>query len=388
MRIDLFYKKEFDLPIWNFFFEALTYSSLAARNMLGQFFDIAGFSPIEIGYLMAMIPVFALVSNPLWFRIGSKITDKNAFTIVSISSGFLFWLVYLSKNFIFGLIAVAAFSFFFSAVVPLGESLMMVSVKKHGGAFGRIRLFGTVGFAITALLLSGLVKWGFIWYFIVTSISLFLAPFVINVTLTGKGTENKKLNVSSVRNGNLFTFVIMIIGMTFGITLGSFHNTFFPVLSRQLGYDKSFVGLIYAFMAFTEVPFLFFAERIIKKMGNFNVLITGIFASALRVLLITYVTEMMALFLIESLHGLTYILMYYALFNYIHFKLPEKYLVNAQSLFWLVSSGLTYILGSIVGGYLIEFFNTLAGFRIMGFMGFAATGVIVLISIMFKRKTA
>jgi len=347
LRIDLFYKKEFDLPIWNFFFEALTYSSLAARNMLGQFFDIAGFSPIEIGYLMAMIPVFALVSNPLWFRIGSKITDKNAFTI-----------------------------------------LMMVSVKKHGGAFGRIRLFGTVGFAITALLLSGLVKWGFIWYFIVTSISLFLAPFVINVTLTGKGTENKKLNVSSVRNGNLFTFVIMIIGMTFGITLGSFHNTFFPVLSRQLGYDKSFVGLIYAFMAFTEVPFLFFAERIIKKMGNFNVLITGIFASALRVLLITYVTEMMALFLIESLHGLTYILMYYALFNYIHFKLPEKYLVNAQSLFWLVSSGLTYILGSIVGGYLIEFFNTLAGFRIMGFMGFAATGVIVLISITFKRKTA
>ena len=64
----------------------------------------------------------------------------------------------------------------------------------------------------------------------------------------------------------------------------------------------------------------------LKLLGDAVVaIITGIFASALRVLLITYVTEMMALFLIESLHGLTYILMYYALFNYIHFKLPEKY---------------------------------------------------------------
>ncbi|OAA29740.1 hypothetical protein AT15_01520 [Kosmotoga arenicorallina S304] len=372
----------------NFFFEAITYSSLAARNMLGQFYDIAGFSPIEIGYLMAMIPLIALISNPFWFRVGSKITDKKAFLIVSISSGILFWFIYLSDDFIPGLISVTLFSFFFSAAVPLGDSLMMASVKKHGGAFAKIRLFGTIGFAATALLLGGLVKWGFIWYFVVASASLFIAPLLLTPTSQSKVKTFKKPIISPVYDGNLFTFTIMIIGMIFGITLNSFHNTFFPVLSRQLGYEKSFVGIVYGLMAVTEIPFLLFAEKIIKKFGNLSVLIVGMFASALRVLLITYVTEMIPLLLIESLHGLTYILMYYTLFNYMHFRLHEKYLVNAQSIFWVLSSGVTYILGSIIGGYIIEFLNTLIAFRIMGYAGFAATGMILLIFILFRRKIA
>ncbi|ACR79933.1 MFS transporter [Kosmotoga olearia] len=374
--------------IWDFIFEALTYSSFAARSMLGQFFDIAGFSPVEIGYLVAMLPLVALISNPFWFRVGSRITDKKAFIIVSLISGFLFWPIYISRNFILGLISIAAFSFFFSAVVPLGDSLMMASIKKHGGTFDKIRLFGTIGFSITALLLSYLVKWGFIWYFIVASISLFIAPIVINIKRKNNKKIQEKPKTVFIRNGNLFTFVLMTVGMIFGVTLGSFHNTFFPVLSREMGYDKSVVGLVFSFMAITEIPFLFFAEKIIRKFGNFSVLVVGMLVSALRVVLVTYVSGLVPLLLTQALHGLTYILMYYALFNYIHFRLPEKYLTNAQSLFWLTSSGLTYIFGSIIGGYLIEYFQTVTGFRIMGYSGFIVTGAIIAIFLIFKRKTS
>lgn len=374
--------------IWDFIFEALTYSSFATRNMLGQFFDIAGFSPVEIGYLMAMLPLVALISNPFWFKAGSRITDRKAFIIVSVISGFLFWLIYISRNFILGLVSIAVFSFFFSAVVPLGDSLMMASIKKHGGTFDKIRLFGTIGFSVTALLLSYLVKWGFIWYFIVASISLFIAPIVINIKRQNKKKTQEKPKTVFIRNGNLFTFVLMTVGMIFGVTLVSFHNTFFPVLSREMGYDKSVVGLVFSFMAITELPFLFFAEKIIKKLGNFSVLVIGMLVSALRVVLVTYATGLVPLLLTQALHGLTYILMYYALFNYIHFRLPEKHLTNAQSLFWLTSSGLTFIFGSFIGGYLIEYFQTIPGFRIMGYTGFIATGAIMATFLIFKRKTA
>lgn len=133
---------------------------------------------------------------------------------------------------------------------------------------------------------------------------------------------------------------------------------------------------------------MFFAEKIIKKLGNFSVLVIGMLVSALRVVLVTYATGLVPLLLTQALHGLTYILMYYALFNYIHFRLPEKHLTNAQSLFWLTSSGLTFIFGSFIGGYLIEYFQTIPGFRIMGYTGFIATGAIMATFLIFKRKTA
>jgi len=372
--------------ILNFLFEALNYSALAAKNMISQFFDYRGFSPVEIGYLTVLLPIISMISNPFWFKIGSKISEKRAFLITAISSAFAFWALYFSNNFIFAMIAIGSFSFFFSSFVPLGDSIMMSTVKKYGGSFDKIRLFGTVGFSSVALLLGMLVEYGFIWFFIITSAALLVSSLIIVFKKDKKIIDRKKRKIEFKRDGKVSIFILMLVGMVFGVSMVSFHNTYFPILSREMGFDKSIVGIVFSFMSITELPFLYFAENIIKKLGNFKVLIIGMFTSALRIFLLTFVSTIIPLLIIESLHGLTYILMYYSIFNYIHFRLPEKYLTKAQSTFWTVSLGVTYIISSIGGGYIMEYFNSIPAFRIMAVLGFSVTGIVLLVYIYYNKK--
>jgi len=348
------------------FFEALIYASLATKNLLSQYFDISGYSPTEIGILMAVLPVVSLVSSPLWFKISSRLGQNKIYYIVSLSSAVCIWPIFATSDFLTSLLFMILFSLFFSAVVPLGDSIIMTILKTTGGRFDRVRLFGTIGFAVTSLLLSSLVGISFFWLFAATSIVLAFSPMFLKRRPGESRTEAPENPASA---GSLLQFSLMTVGMFFGITLNSFHNSFIAVFTRQNGMDPSVVGVVFAITALSEIPFLLVADRIIEKIGSMKILLFGMAVIGVRMILVSFATNVYALYLVESLHGLTYILMYYSLFHFIHYGLSGRRMIAAQSVFWIVRSGLTFIVGSIGGGIIIDKFSVFFAFRLFGFVG-------------------
>ncbi|MGC9322942.1 MAG: MFS transporter, partial [Kosmotogaceae bacterium] len=199
-----------------FFIEALIYASLATKNLLGQYFDISGFSSTEIGILMAVLPVVSLVSSPLWFKISSRLGQNRIYYIVSLSSAVCIWPIFATSEFLTSLLFMILFSLFFSGVVPLGDSIIMTIIKKTGGRFDRVRLFGTIGFAATSLLLSSLVGISFFWLFAATSVVLAFSPIFLK---RKPGELRTAAPENSTGAGSLLQFSMMTIGMFFGITL-------------------------------------------------------------------------------------------------------------------------------------------------------------------------
>ena len=371
-----------------FVFEALIYSSLATKNLLSQFFDISGYSPLQIGLLMSTIPLVSLISNPFWFYIGSHKGEKKVFSYAALVSSLLVWPIFLDGGFVANLILMAVFSFFFSSVIPIGEARIMTHIKRWGGRFDHIRLFGTLGFGITALVTGLLVRRSFFWLFMAMSLALALPLlFREKVTPEERKTTVRKEDESRQRTGNLFSFWLMTIGMFLGISLNSFHNSFIAVLTRERGFDVSVVGIVFMIAAFSEIPFLLYANKIIALLGHLRVLQIGMFAIAIRVLLVSFSRGVLSLFMIEMLHGFTYILMYYSLFDYIHFRLPKRFLVFGQSVFWVVRSGFAYVLGSVVGGLIIESVTTIVAFRLVGIVGIAFALFVLVFGEMNKQRT-
>ena len=362
------------LIVRTFVFEALNYSNLAIRKIFSQYFDSLGYSPSEIGFLMAMFPILALLSSPFWFKIASKIPEKKTYLIISLSSSILLWPIFFSNNFITSLLFVGVFSFFFSSCIPLGDSLMAKSVIRNGGTYNRIRLFGTIGYSATSLIVSQLIKNGFVFLFVMGSLLFLSASVVINFKeKSSKKVFNKKTE-STFRNGNKFTFFLMLFGIFYGMFMVSFHSTFLPILTREMNFGKDAVGIVLAFMAIAEVPFLLFANNIVAKLGNIKVFIIGFFFSGLRNILVTYADSLFSLIIFELFHGIAFILMYYSIFNYIHFKL-------------FVSIGLSYIFSSVFGGFLIEWIGIKQSFRGTGYFGFILTFVILIIAAYNGEKT-
>jgi len=278
------------------------------------------------------------------------------------------------------------FSFFFSGIVPIGDSLIMSRIKLTGGRFDRIRLCGTIGFAITSFCLSMVLGTSFIWLFVATSLLVSISAMTIGLKDHGtdalRGPSKKKTT-----DGTLFEYSIMTAGMFLGITLNSFHNSFIPLLTRERGMDVSAVGVIFAITAVSEIPFLLYADRLISRIGNLAVLEIGMGVIGVRMILISFTTSVVSLYLAETLHGLTYILMYYSLFDYIHFRLPKEHLASAQSVFWVVRSGLTFIAGSIGGGFLIERLSVTLAFRSFGVAGMAAAGIVFFIGLLKRTNS-
>ena len=366
-----------------FFFEALIYASLATKNLLGQYFDISGFSSTEIGILMAVLPVVSLVSSPLWFKISSRLGQNRIYYIVSLSSAVCIWPIFATSDFLTSLLFMILFSLFFSGVVPLGDSIIMTIIKKTGGRFDRVRLFGTIGFAATSMLLSSLVGISFFWLFAATSVVLAFSP----IFLEKKPGESRTAAPDNYAGaGSLLQFSMMTIGMFCGITLNSFHNSFIAVFTRQNGMDPSVVGIVFAITALSEIPFLLVADRIIEKIGSMKILLFGMAVIGIRMILVSFATNVYALYLVESLHGLTYILMYYSLFHFIHYGLSGRRQIFAQSVFWIVRSGLTFIVGSIGGGIIIDTFSVFIAFRLFGFVGLLSAIIMTVVYFAVRRS--
>jgi PPP family 3-phenylpropionic acid transporter len=106
----------------------------------------------------------------------------------------------------------------------------------------------------------------------------------------------------------------------------------------------------------------------------------------IRMILVSFATNVYALYLVESLHGLTYILMYYSLFHFIHYGLSGRRQIFAQSVFWIVRSGLTFIVGSIGGGIIIDTFSVFIAFRLFGFVGLLSAIIMTVVYFAVRRS--
>ncbi|MFO7881239.1 MAG: MFS transporter [Kosmotogaceae bacterium] len=364
------------------------YASRAAKNLFSQYFDQSGFTASQIGILMAVLPVVTLFVNPFWFKMGKKFTEKRVYMVLAIVTAFTIWGVFIFEGFISKLIFFSIASIFYASVIPLGESRIITSLKIKKRLYGRVRLWGTIGFGTTAVLIGMLVKTGFYNVFLVFSgvmlLSLpFLKHFSFNERRKTIGDERQK---EFKGTGTFSMFLLLTAGMFCGVTMNAFHNTFIPLLTREKGFDVSSVGIVFMAMAFSEIPFLFFADRIVKRLGYLPVLTAGIFFEGLRIILVTLSSSLIMLIFSEFLHGVTYILVYFSLFTYIHYELPKDQITKAQSIFWVVRSGLTYITGSLLGGFLIDMITTVTAFRLMGVLALSVAAFITLISLFSRWK--
>ena len=117
-----------------------------------------GFSPTEIGILVSPMQWARVVGPPAWGWLADHVSPSRVPKVVqlaALASLLSAALLLLDWSF-WGLFAVLCLmSFFLSGQVPIAESLAMQSSRGDIGAYGRMRVWGSVGF-IVAVMLGGL----------------------------------------------------------------------------------------------------------------------------------------------------------------------------------------------------------------------------------------
>ena len=125
---------------------------------LPQYLKSLGFSATQVGALLAVTPALAMASPPLFGHLADRTgRPDRILTLVSFGAllGFL-PLAYVS-SYPAVLASIVVYAFFTSSVTTLVDSLTLKRVATSGGTFAHIRVWGSIGFIITAVIYGALV---------------------------------------------------------------------------------------------------------------------------------------------------------------------------------------------------------------------------------------
>ncbi|WP_321779470.1 MFS transporter [Sulfurimonas sp.] len=318
---------------------------------LPKILSLSGYSASEIGIIFAAGPLVRFVL-PFFFTRGLKLD----FRTFKIALGFMFFssisFYFSLDNFYKILFSNIGLGIGLSIVLPFIEVISLSTIGKE--RYGKIRLFGSVGFVLVALVLVKFLSSAAVAlnYLLILTFLTATVAFVI-----GKNTVATKQKKKEIKNDiNLIKDYKLWIGLTLmQVSFGAFYN-FFTIYETDYGVSLDMTIYLWSFGVGAEIIMLFSQARFLR--GNLLLIlqITTFVTSIRWFLLFLFPQNLTILFLSQTLHALSFALFHSAAISYLYHLYKHKSL--AQQFF----SGITYGLGGFVGalyaGYIYELYPT------------------------------
>lgn len=350
--------------IWSFWLlEFSIYLPMAFFTFIGNYFNQLGFSDLQNGVLGSTAAIIILVSNPFWMRVSDKRIKNTILTFISFTTALSIWLIYLFKNFWAIFFISISIGFLWTSIIPIAESMASYNANKFGFSFGKARMMGSLGYALVMLLLGYMTD--HLSFFLIGSLSfVFIGVSSLLVPKTQGYNVDQKTKFSLK---NLpFQFYRMLIFEILVLSSNAFGLYFMPVLMRSRGYAVSFAGISIAVQALAEIPFFFFADRIIKKLGIKNMLVIGAVMFGVRWILTFLITNPIIVVALQSFEFFNWVAIYYAVFYYVNSKIAPSQRSDAHALFWMTTSGISMIFGDVFGGWISNTLGVANGYFFFG----------------------
>ena len=315
---------------------------------LPKVLNLSGYSASEIGIIFAAAPLVRFVV-PFLFIKGLKLDTRsfNIALIILLGSATSF---YFSLESFYRLLASnIGIGIGLSLVLPYIELISLNFLGRQ--RYGKIRLFGSIGFILVALVLVKFlsVPATALTYLLVLSFLTVISSFVIV-----KGHKDVLNKTSKEDNDiDLLKDWRLWLGLTLmQVGFGPFYN-FFTIYETDAGISLDMTIYLWSFGVVVEVFMLFFQGRFLKNNLLLVLQITT-FATAFRWFLVfLFPQNLYMLFFSQALHALSFALFHSAAISYLFSLYKHKSL--AQQMF----SGLTYgfgaFLGALYSGYVYEY---------------------------------
>jgi PPP family 3-phenylpropionic acid transporter len=248
-----------------------------------------------------------------------------------------------------------------SAMMPLSEAILVHWVSVDGSfdasRYSRVRLWGSLGFLLTALAAGawfdayGMAS--FAWWAVV-SLAL-VNVFVWILPNHGEATHEVKDHTPMrevLRDPQVIWFLSSVF---FHVLSHMCIYVFFSLYLDSLGYSKAMIGLLWAVSVLAEI-ILFFTQG--RWMGLFSLprwlLVCGA-VMVLRMVLTTSLADVLwVLFVAQILHALTFAMHHATCIALLSQYFPIRLRARAQALYASLGYGLPGVLGAFVGGQISQ----------------------------------
>ena len=134
------------------------YAALACLvPFMSLYYQEQGLNGTQIGILAGTIPLVTWVSAPFWGGIADARKRHRAVLLLTIAGLWAAVLaLYFARSFNGMLATVILYAFFIGPIVPLVDNAVLTLLGDHKAGYGRVRLWGSLGWGLAASLLGAL----------------------------------------------------------------------------------------------------------------------------------------------------------------------------------------------------------------------------------------
>jgi PPP family 3-phenylpropionic acid transporter len=346
------------LPYWTlsgyyFFYFAFigAFSPYFGLYLQGQ-----GFSAWDIALLLSQMQVMRLFGPTLWGwlsdRSGRRIGIVRLAAVLScigLAGGFHV------SSFSGWLLVIAVMAFFWSAALPLVETMTLEHLAERPSQYSRIRLWGSIGFIVAVLAtgwaLDRMPLAGLLWVLLALLLGIWLVA--LRLWERPMAALNDTPNIGW-RQVLAEPRVQALLAACF--CMSAAHGAlyvFYSIYLDGLGYSRTLVGGLWSLGVIAEIGVFLIMGRLLRRYSLRQILLACLVAATLRFLLIGWGASSLPLLVFaQLLHGLSFGAYHAASIGAVKEWFPARFQGRGQALYSSVSFGAGGLLGGIVSGAL------------------------------------
>ena len=363
-----------------------TYFCIHAFNgltspFLPLFLEDMGFDVTARGLLLAIGPVVAVLTQPMWGAAGDRAKDKSNILRIMASGMVLVTVLYLCSvnasiraalsslsqstfSLLFVLPALLLYFFFQSPMQPMADTITMEYIyqNKPWFSYGIPRVTGTIAFAIVSYI-GGI----YIEKSSLGSAAMFPIQMIIALLMTFSmfllpkmpgGREKKDKTPATELFRDPWFVMILVMALTTATTMGFYTAHFSTYLRDQLMAGEKIIGISSSVSALLEIGLFFVTHKIIKKTGILNLMLIDLALVALRWLVFSLSTAIPVILLVQFFtQPFSWAIFSYALTVFVQRAIEGRMHARAQAILNGLALSMGRFLGTLGGSGLIRIFG-------------------------------
>ena len=314
-----------------------------------------GMSALEIGQLMAVGTLTRILAPWASAWVGDRMARR--IVVVRLAAALMtviFCGMFVARGFWQVALVTAAFGFFWNAALPQFEIVTLRHLGSTGNLYGRIRLWGSVGFIGVVLGGGWLLERSGLDTLLLVLLATMAGTLASSLLVPDRPGPPAVQAKASLRGALRQPAALGFLAAAFLMQAshGPYYG-FFSILLEDLGYTRSMVGALWALGVVAEVGVFLALARLLPRIGAARVFMASLLLAAVRWLLIGHGADSLAWLLpAQILHAATFGAFHVAALAQVQRFFPAALQGRGQALYSGLCMGGGGALGGVVSGFL------------------------------------
>jgi PPP family 3-phenylpropionic acid transporter len=369
---------------------ALLYAAFgAASPFLPALMETKGISSEQIGWIFGAATAIRLVSAPLAGRIADRTHALREVLALCCVACAITAFGYLAFSGFWPLLAISLLhALALAPTTNIADALAVVASRRQGFEYGWVRGAGSAAFIVMSIIAGLAVSHSNLGIIVVLQVLMMLAvPLALRSIPAVKAQSPDTISAQSVCTLILlpaFWRVVLIAALMLGSH--ALHDTFSMIRWTNAGLSTATASVLWSLAVAAEVlVFFLVGPWLIGRFGPALIMAFAAIIGTIRWIVSALTIDLMAIVLIQPLHGITFALLHLACMRVLGLCVPPQLAATAQAIYGTVGVGAATALLTVLSGWL---YARMAGSAFLVMSGLSLVAVPVALSLKSQLERA